>query len=254
MTPAGPLVATVRRRALITHRVDAALAAARLPSGIEPITVDGHALVSLCYSDVRGLRLVGTPFALGVSFQYLVTRMLTRVSPLGAPAFVAAHVLDALADSWLVRAGSRLVYRLPLRPARIELHDDDGSWRLRAATKDGPVADCTLVATPEHEAFAGSVFTGRDEALSTVLSMLHGTHVGPRTDRAHVLSQTFDPGPIRAGRASGHTLSASARALGEAAIDHVLLGYDVPYRYSACARRIRLEEAGPDDRALRARS
>jgi hypothetical protein len=237
----GALVATVRRRALVTHRIDEARAAALLPAGMEPITVDGHALVSLCYSDIRKLRPRGTPTAIGISFQYLVTRMLVRVRPRSGSAFVAAHVLEALADSRLARVGARLVYRLAMRPARIELHDEDGSWQLRARVGDEDLLQCTLRSSAEAEAFEQSVFPGMREAFATMLSMTHGTHVGARSDRARVLSQTFDPHTIGAGRASGRTLSGTAGFdPGETTLDHVLMGYDVPYRYSALARTVQL--------------
>jgi hypothetical protein len=237
----GALVATVRRRALVTHRIDRARAVACLPAGIEPITAGGFALVSLCYSDIRDLRPLGMPAVVGVSFQYLVTRMLVRVAPRSGSSFVAAHVLEALADSGLMRAGARVAYGLPMQPARIELHDDGGTWRLSAAIDDEVVVDCTLTPSPDAEAFDGSVFGSLREAFDTMLSLTQGTHVGARRDRARVLAQTFDPHSIRAGRASGQTLPhAAALGLEHASIDHVLMGCDVPYRYSACARDVRL--------------
>lgn len=237
----GALTAVVRRRALVTHRIDEARAAARLPEGMRPITIGGHAFVSLCYSDIRNLRPRGMPAALGLSFQYMVTRMLVRVSPRSGPAFVSAHVLEALTDSMLARIGARLAYGLPMQRARIELHDEDGTWRLRASVGDATVVDCTLWPTPEPDALQGSVFGSQREAFEAVLSMTHGTYVGARLDRARVLAQTFDPHAIETGRASGCTLSSTAtRDLGEIAIDHVLMGYDVPYRYSAWGRTVRL--------------
>jgi hypothetical protein len=237
----GALMATVHRRALITHRVDLARAAALLPRGIAPIARDGHAFVSICYSDIRHLRPVGAPTLVGVSFQYLVTRMLVQVSPRTGPPFVAAHVLDAVADSTLVRLGTRLIHRLPMGPARIELHDDDGSWRLTAFVGNETTLDCTLRAGPDAEVLDGSVFASRRDALDTMLSMKHGTYVGPHGDRARVLFQTFDPRAIRAGRASGQTFPrAAALGLPDVHVDHVLMAYDVPYRYALLGRSVGL--------------
>ena len=147
----------IRRRILLSYRVDPEVMQRYLPSPFTPQLVDGHAIAGMCLIRLERLRPSGVPSFLGVSSENVAHRVAVNWTDSGGATRQGVYVTRRDTDSALsVMAGGRLFPGEYWR-ARFVVQDHTSSLELTVASSDG-AGDVRLDARSSERLPASSLF------------------------------------------------------------------------------------------------
>lgn len=150
------ILGRLRDRLLVNYRVDPDVLRAWLPAPFVPQTVGGWGIAGLCIIRLDALRPRGLPRALGLRTANVAHRVAVSW-PGGQGVYILRRDSDSRAIRW---AGGRLFPGVH-GPARLEIHEEEGRWRVEM---DAPGARVRLEARLAEAPPSGSVFEEVDAA------------------------------------------------------------------------------------------
>lgn len=149
----------IRRRLLVNFRVDPAVLARELPTGMAPKLHDGHAVAGICLIRLETIRPEGLPLPCGLSSENAAHRIAVT-APDGSD---AVFIPRRDSDSWLNQAAGGRLFPGRHHRARFEIEDDGNAVRLAMRSADGEVS----LRVEGHQASAlppDSIFASLDDA------------------------------------------------------------------------------------------
>jgi hypothetical protein len=159
MSGFNSLRAQLRRRLLVSYRVDAAIAQALIPDGFRPQLVDGSAVAGVCVIGLQAVRPGWIHRQIGFSTENVAHRVAVEWEEHG-DIRTGVYIVERHSSSLLpVLAGGRLFPGVQRR-GRFALDESDSRFRVRMTSRGTSVAlDVEL--TPEWES---SLFPSAEDA------------------------------------------------------------------------------------------
>ena len=229
----------VRRRILVSFRVDPDVMARCLPPPFAPQLVDGHALAGLCLIRLEQLRPQGMPAAIGVSSENAAHRVAVTWTDASGAARCGVYISRRDTNSRLnVLAGGR-VFPGEHSHARFSVHDDGRSISLTMTSSDG-AADVSLRARSGTGLPRSSVFSSVRAASDFFAAGSVGFSPGRdgRADGLRLCTREWHVEPLDvdvAALSAGHYADATRFPRGSVTFDSALIMRDLPHRWQPVA-------------------
>lgn len=147
----------IRRRILLSYRVDPEVMQRHLPSPFTPQLVDGHAIAGMCLIRLERLRPGGVPSVLGLSSENAAHRVAVNWTDSAGTVRQGVYVLRRDTDSALSVMAGGCLFPGEYRRAQFVVRDRESYLDLTMASADG-AADVRLQARASERLSGSSVF------------------------------------------------------------------------------------------------
>lgn len=232
MAPIHTVHARLRRRLLISYRVDPDTAASLLPAGFRPQVIDGAALAGVCVLGLESIRPSGAPGRGGLRSENAAHRIAVEWDgERGVERGV--FIFERHSSAWHpVLFGGRLFPGVHRR-ARFRIEESDGRYALTMEAGAHSLAADVEVGGEWSSGFFASV----QEASDFYRSGRVGWSLGRDGRRAEAVTLTSDEWHVEGARLHGLRSSFfDALPEGAAVFDSVVVMRDLPVVMSALRR------------------
>lgn len=232
---------TIERRILINYRLDPAVARELVPSPLRPLLVAGSAVAGVCLIRLGTLRPSGMPPAIGWRAENAAHRIAVEWDDDGATRR-GVYIPERHSDSWPPIAAGGRVFPGAHHRARFEARESASHLWVQMTSESVDVAADIEIS----DDWDSSLFPSLDDASRFFREGAVGwspDRSGRALEGLRLDTRAWEITAARASRVSSSFFDALPH--GAASLDNVLVMRDIPVRWRAHGRTIRVGGAEP---------